>query len=57
MSAAAFERASTSGAMGRCFMRALPVMTVRSDGDGFADGEARVQTVVRKRAAVPALPR
>jgi len=57
MSVAAFKRALTSGTMGCCFMCALPVMTVRLDRDRFAEGEMRVQTVVRKHVAVPALPR
>jgi hypothetical protein len=44
-------RASTRGRIGRCFMRALPVKVSESAP------WARVLTAVRKRAAVPALPR
>jgi hypothetical protein len=53
MGAFASERAAMSGAMGCCFMRERPVMMVRS-GAALPE-ETRVQTVVRKRAVVPAL--
>ncbi len=46
--------ASTSGPIGRTFILALPVRTV---ADAPSDGEQRATTVVRKRDAVPALPR
>lgn len=48
-------RASTKGPIGRCFIRALPVMIV--DLSFEAEPETMAQTVARNRLAVPALPR
>ncbi len=48
------RKASTSGPIGRCFIRELPVMIVWSEA---ADGLTSAQTVARKRAAVPAFCR
>src|SRR6267142_6476994 len=47
--------ASTRGPMGRCFILALPVMIVVAGP--VSEGWTSVQTVVKNRAAVPALPR
>src|SRR5689334_18846872 len=47
------RRASTSGPMGLTFIRALPVRTVEET----VEGEQSATTDVRKREAVPALPR
>src|SRR5712672_720913 len=46
---------STRAPMGRCFILALPVMTVVSGP--VSEAWTSVQTVVKNRAAVPALPR
>ena len=41
MSAVASERASIGGVMGCCFMCALPMMTVRSNGDRLVEGKTK----------------
>jgi hypothetical protein len=59
------RKATTKGPIGRCFIRAFPVTTVRSpapaatnaSGVAAAEPDTSAHTAVRKRAAVPALPR